>query len=74
MGPQPIDGLIRQELKQDRDRDLDWDQEEWVTVYYAEHFTLQLIWEIKQDQYFGIVSVPVPLPFPYKFCLIRLSA
>ena len=34
--------LIQTELKRDR--------EEWVTAHYAEHFTLQLIWELKQDR------------------------
>ena len=60
MGPQPIDGLIRQELKQDRDRDLDWDQKDWVTVYYVEHFTLQLMWEHKQGQELWHCTSPGP--------------
>ena len=36
--------FIQTELKQGQDR------EEWLTVYYVEHFTLQLIWELKWDQ------------------------
>ena len=38
-------------------------------------FTLQLMWELKQVLYFGIVSalVPVPVPFPHKFCLNKPS-
>ena len=43
-----FNGLIRQ-LKQDRNRDQNWDWEEWVTVYHVEHFTLQLMWELKWD-------------------------
>ena len=38
---------------------------------YVEHFTLQLMWELKWGLYFGIVSVLVPVPLPHKFCLIR---
>ena len=36
--------LIHTELKRDRDK------EYWLTVYYAEHFTLQLMWELKRNQ------------------------
>ena len=32
---------------------------EWVTVYYVEHFTLHLVWELKRVLYFGVVSVLV---------------
>ena len=29
------------------------------------------MWELNQDLYVSIVSVPVPVQFPHKFCLIR---
>ena len=42
-------GLIRQSLNGTETGTGDRDREEWVTVYYVEHFTLQLMWELKQD-------------------------
>ena len=39
---------------------------EWVTIL-CQTFTLQLMWELKQVLYFGIVLVLVPVP--HKFCL-----
>ena len=45
------------ELKKNQD----W--EEWVTVYYVEHFTLHLMWELKRDLLWHCVS-PTPDPIP----------
>ena len=39
--------LIQTELKRDQDR------KGWLTVYYTEHFTLQLMWELKWDRKFN---------------------
>ena len=42
---------------------------EWPTVHYVKPSHFQLLWELEQVLYFGIVSVPVLVPFPHKFCL-----
>ena len=54
---------FRTPLEEDRKRDRDWKEDQWILIFYAEMLTL-ICWDRdrNQDQLFPIVSVAVPGP------------